>query len=148
ISDSALAVKFFRWPTTSADGSMIAFQAVGRVWVQNGEGGPHCVTPATFTPLEYAPAWSPDGRTIAFVTFDDAERGHLWKVPATGGAPTRLTREPGDYVDPVWSPDGRSVVVARGEGATARQRTMTHHGWYDLVRVSANPPAGGHTGVP
>ena len=71
----------------------------------------------------------------------------MWKVPAGGGAPVRLTKEPGDYVDPVWSPDGKSVIVARGEGATARQRTLTHNAWYDLVRISATPPAGGDTGV-
>ena len=68
----------------------------------------------------------PDGRTLAFVTFDDTTRGHVWKVAAGGGEPVRLTKEPGDYVDPVWSPDGASLVVARGEGATARGRTLTH----------------------
>lgn len=148
IEDGPVAIKFFRWPTSTPDGATIAFQAAGHIWVQDGENGaPRRVTPAAFDELEYAPAWSPDGRTLAFVTWDDTGRGHVWKIPAAGGAPVRLTKDAGDYVDPVWSPDGRSVVVARGEGATARQRTLTHNAWWELLRVAATSPAGGDTGV-
>ena len=148
IPDGPLAVKFFRWPTATSDGGTIAFQAVGRIWTQDGEdGAPRRLTPAAFDPLEFMPAWSPDGRTLAFVTWDDTGRGHVWKVPARGGAPVRVTKDPGDYVDPVWSPDGRTIVVARGEGATARGRTMTHNAWWELVRLNAAPAAGGDTGV-
>lgn len=147
ITDDALQAKFFRWPSTSPDGKVIVFQAVGRVYVQEGDKGmPRRVTPDGFGPLEFAPAWSPDGRSIAFVTWDDTARGHVWKVDARGGQPQRLTREPGDYTDPVWTADGRGVIVARGEGATARQRTMTHNVWFDVVRVDANS-MGADTGV-
>jgi Tol biopolymer transport system component len=138
ITDDAVQAKFFRWPTGTADGKTIAFQAVGRIYIQDGpNGAPRRVTPSSFEPLEFAPAWSPDGRSIAFVTWDDTGRGHVWKVPASGGAPQRLSREPGDFTDPVWSADGRSIYVARGEGATARGRTMTHNAWFDIVRIAA-----------
>ena len=148
IEDTPFEVKFFRWASASPDGKQIAFQAVGRVHVQSGSSGtPKRLTPDTFEPLEFAPAWSPDGRWISFVTWDDTGRGHLWKVASGGGAPQRLTSEPGDYADPVWSADGREVIVARGEGATARGRTMTHNTWFDVVRISANPPARGDSGI-
>ncbi len=148
ITDDPLEVKFFRWPSISADGKTLAFQAVGRVYVQDGaKGTPRRLTAAPFAPLEFAPAWSPDGRWISFVTWDDTGRGHVWKVPSTGGMPQRLTRDPGDYTDPVWSTDSRAVIVARGEGATARGRTMTHNVWFDVVRVDANAGAAGDTGV-
>ena len=137
ITDEPVKAQFVRWPSATADGATIAFQALGRVYVQGKNGSPRRLTSASFTPLEYAPTWSPDGKWIAFVTFDDSARGGLWKVSGAGGVPVRLSREPGDFVDPVWSPDGRSVVVARGEGATARGRTLTHNGWFDLVRYSA-----------
>lgn len=148
ITDDPVQVKFFRWPSSSPDGRTIAFQAVGRVYAQDGAAGtPRRLTAAPFAPLEFAPAWSPDGRWISFVTWDDTGRGHVWKVPATGGMPQRLSRDPGDYTDPTWSADGRSVIVARGEGATARGRTMTHNVWFDVVRFDANAGAAGDSGV-
>ena len=131
------AAKFFRWP--SSYGRRQDDRVPG--------GGPHLhagrattgtprrLTSAAFDPLEYAPAWSPDGRSLAFVTWDDTAAVTSGRCSASGGMPQRVTREPGDYVDPVWSPDGRSIVVARGEGATARRRTLTHNAWYDLVRA-------------
>ena len=74
----------------------------------------HIVTP----PREFtiAPAWSPDGRRIAYISAyasgDFAERrGTVEVVPANGGPPQKLAREYDGY-DPVWSPDGRAVVFA------------------------------------
>ncbi len=137
IPDDSVKAKFIRWPTATADGRTIAFDAIGRIYVQEGASGkPRRVTAPSFSALEYMPAWSPDGRWISFVTWDDSARGNLWKVAASGGAPVRLTKDEADFVDPVWSPDGRSIVVMRG-GATARGGTITHNAWWELVRVSA-----------
>lgn len=148
ITDDSVNARFFRWSSSSPDGKRLAFQALGRVHVQDGATGTaRRVTPAAFGPLEFAPAWSPDGRSLAFVTWDDSARGHVWKVPSAGGAPQRLSRDPGDYTDPIWSADGRYVLVARGEGATARGRTMTHNVWYDITRFDAMAAASGDTGV-
>jgi Tol biopolymer transport system component len=144
IEDGPLAVRFLRWHTASPDGRRLAVQGVGRIWVSelpadgSGDAGtPQRLTPRDFEPLEYSPAWSPDGRWIAFSSWDDAERGHVWRVPAGGGAPQRLTEEPGEYVHPVWSPDGMGIVVARGPGITAHGRGLVHAPWYELVRIPA-----------
>jgi len=147
ITDDPVTPRYFRWPSSSPDGRRIAFQAVGRIYMQDGAtGAPRRVTGAGFSPLEFAPTWSPDGRAMAFVTWDDTGRGHVWKVGADGGTPQRLTREPGDYTEAAWSADGRHLVVARGEGATARGRTMTHNAWFDVVRLDANATTG-DTGI-
>jgi len=141
ISDGPVEVRFPRWASAppegeGRDGEGLVFQAVGRLWIQ-GPGGaaPTRLTPETFEPLEYTPAWSPDGRWIAFTSWDDEEGGHLWRIPREGGDPERLTGEPGEYVNPVWGPDGASLLVSRGSGATARGRSMANNPWYELVRV-------------
>ena len=101
ITDDQFTVKFTRWQTATPDGRRLAFQAVGRIWIMDlPSGTPRRLTAPGFEPFEYAPAWSPDGRWIAFTSWDDAEGGHLWKIAATGGEPERLTVVPGEYVHP------------------------------------------------
>ncbi|MDE0298401.1 MAG: S9 family peptidase [Candidatus Poribacteria bacterium] len=63
-----------------------------------------------------SPAWSPDGRTIAFVsnrTEDgDLTPGYqdLWLIPSDGGAARRVTKQSGHMQNPVWSPDGAEIA--------------------------------------
>ncbi|HEX9580374.1 MAG TPA: amidohydrolase family protein [Gemmatimonadales bacterium] len=141
IGDGPFEAKFLRWHTATRDGSRLAFQGVGRIWTMDlPSGTPRRLTAASFRPQEFGPAWSPDGRWIAFTTWDDLEGGHLWKMRSTGGEPQRLTSQAAEYVHPAWSADGTDLVLARGAGATEHGRTLTHNPWWDIVRV---PAAGG-----
>ncbi|MBW2542430.1 MAG: PD40 domain-containing protein, partial [Deltaproteobacteria bacterium] len=138
IDDGPLRSRFLRWTTASPDATRLAFQGVGKLWIQDlPTGEPRRLTSADFEPFEYAPAWSPDGRWIAFTTIDESRAGHLWRVASAGGRPERLTREPGEYFHPSWSPDGEFLVAVRGAGATARGRALVANSWYELVRISA-----------
>ena len=49
------------------------------------DGTPRRLTGDTSAIQEFAPAWSPDGRWIAYTTWDDTAGGHLWRMPAGGG---------------------------------------------------------------
>ncbi len=163
VPDGSFDVKFARWQTASPDGKRLAFQAVGRIWIIDlgGAGlktgpspqtGPSArrLTPEAFGKpagfatdrFEFAPAWSPDGRSIAFTTWNEKEYGHVWKAAvADSGAsstPQQLTPTAGEYVNPVWSPDGASIVVSRGAGEAFRGRTITRNPWFELVRVKAS----------
>jgi dipeptidyl aminopeptidase/acylaminoacyl peptidase len=58
-----------------------------------------------------SPAWSPDGRSLAFVTAREAGRGQVWILPvAEGGEAWPLTDLPTGAGGPVWSPDGRRIA--------------------------------------
>ena len=71
------------------------------------------------------PAWSPDGRSLAFVSHRSASgapRGdsELWVVSSRGGPPRRLGRQRGPKHSPAWSPEGTAVAyVGANESATA-----------------------------
>ncbi|WP_262694195.1 amidohydrolase family protein [Kordiimonas aquimaris] len=139
ITDDPFESKFLRWTVASPDGSKLAFQAVGKIWVQDLPNGmPQRLTADSFAPFEFAPAWSPDGRTIAFTSWDDIERGQVWTVRSSGGRPKKITSDAGEYINPDWSVDGKALVVAKGSNATARGREMTHNSYWDVVRMNAN----------
>jgi hypothetical protein len=60
------------------------------------------------------PAWSPDGKQIAFVGQDRATRASVRLVSADGGPTEVLTgRGGGSHLwDPCWLPDGKSVIFS------------------------------------
>jgi Tol biopolymer transport system component len=69
-------------------------------------------------PFEFSPTFTPDGRSIVYVTWSDSAGGHVWSVSATGKRrkPDRLTKAPNLYANPEVSPDGKWVVVLEGAG--------------------------------
>ena len=59
------------------------------------------------------PAWSPDGRRIAFSSSRSGEGSlSIYLMDASGAAPMRLTFDPGDDHDPSFSPNGRQIAYA------------------------------------
>jgi len=53
--------------------------------------------------------WSPDGKTVAFVS-NLSGRNNLWLVPAEGGWPMQLTVSDQRQTSPTWSPDGKWIA--------------------------------------
>lgn len=78
------------------------------------------------------PAWSPDGRSLVFVSdraaerFDRPFRRDVWVTPANGGKPRRLTRGRGDAMEPQVSPDGATVAFLGGEAGDDLWSAPTH----------------------
>jgi Tol biopolymer transport system component/DNA-binding winged helix-turn-helix (wHTH) protein len=70
------------------------------------------------TRWDAAPAYSPDGARIAFVS-DRAGRAELWLAGRSGDVPARLAT-PYPVLSPAtWSPDGRDLVVALQDGVSS-----------------------------
>lgn len=123
----------------SPDGKQLAFTVLNRLYLMDYPNGtPRRITNHNFT--EAMPVWSPDGRQLAFVTWDEKDGGHLYKV-VLGAKPvvTKLTTEPATYAMPAWSYNNRLVffraprrVLAESEG------TMFSGSEADLCWISAN----------
>jgi Tol biopolymer transport system component/DNA-binding winged helix-turn-helix (wHTH) protein len=59
--------------------------------------------------LQMNPTWSPDGRTLAFIS-DRAGNSDLWIQPVNESHATQLTTSTANESEPDWSPDGQSLV--------------------------------------
>lgn len=95
---------------------------------------------------EELPAWSPDGRFIAFVSncTEDPDRNNdtnIYLIEARAGAePRQLTKFPGvDGGRPSWSPDGRLVAYVQGDETRYQQ--------YALNKLAIVPASGGEPTV-
>ena len=59
-----------------------------------------------------APAFSPDGGTLAFVRLSDYSIGDLYVTPRDGGTPTRLTNDRTGHFGLTWIADGKELVFS------------------------------------
>jgi len=113
MNDSTVAVQQIRDARPSPDGKRLAFSALDRLWVMDlPNGTPHRLTRGTDG--EFEPSWSPDGRSIAYVTWTDRAGGGVWRVAADGnGAPERLSKQNAFYQNVAYSPDGAKLFAIR-----------------------------------
>jgi dipeptidyl aminopeptidase/acylaminoacyl peptidase len=56
-----------------------------------------------------SPAWSPDGKYLAFVSDRDGS-SQIWTIPVSGGEAKKITNVPTGAENPRWSPDGRLIA--------------------------------------
>lgn len=128
IEDEKLHVKAIRSITQSPDGRHLVFSALRQLYVQQQPNGvPHVLHPQAEG--QFDPAYSPDGRWIAYVTWSEVQGGHLWRVMADGSRAEQLTRTPGYYQAATWSPDGEEIAFL-GSDDLATQREGTDAGPY------------------
>jgi Tol biopolymer transport system component len=110
----------------SPDGSRLVFDMLGNLYtLPIGGGKAQALTSGIGWNTQ--PRFSPDGRSIVFVS-DRAGSDNLWLMPVNGGEARQLTHERGLLVvgSPAWSPDGRSIVARRGHGSLFFQELLLY----------------------
>lgn len=92
------------------------------IWIAPVSGGPPVRVTAGSdgkNHRELAVAWSPDGKSLAFLS-DAAQLRQLevYVASASGGPPRQITKLTGQLGHLQWSPDGRSIAFLFIEGST------------------------------
>jgi dipeptidyl aminopeptidase/acylaminoacyl peptidase len=119
-------------PQLSPDGERIAYcvaeisregeHPTGDIWLVPFAGG----EARRFTSgpgRDHSPRWSPDGRSLAFIS-DRAEPGKpaLYTIATDGGEAAKAPSPPGEPSEPRWSPDGRALAFLLKEPETEEEK--------------------------
>ena len=118
--DNYLTLPVVGDPQLSPDGKWVAYtvteyslkenRGTTRIWLADIAGAVQPRQLTTGPGSDRQPRWSPDGRTLAFVS--TRENGaQLWVLPVAGGEGRRVSNLPDGVSDPLWLPDGTGLVV-------------------------------------
>ncbi len=123
----AVTAKVLRWPAWAPDGS-VAFSAMGILWVRKPDDAVERISPGT----GYAPAWSPDGRALAWTSWSDTDGGRLHVTSFGKKGKDEVLPVAGQLVNPAWSEDGTRILALRGVGGDASP-DLGAEPWYEIV---------------
>ena len=98
----------------SPDGKWIVFDLLGHIYRMPASGGKaESLTQDSGIALNMTPRYSPDGKTIAFIS-DRKGQNNLWLMDADGKNPRAVfTDKTQRALSPVWTPDGNYIIVQR-----------------------------------
>jgi imidazolonepropionase-like amidohydrolase/Tol biopolymer transport system component len=115
VAPDTFNAKVIRQAVTSPDGKTLVFNAVGYLWKKSlPNGKPKRLTNGT--DFESEPSFSPDGKEIVYVTWNDLTLGTVQKISVNGGNATQLTTEKGSFRTPSFSADGTHIVYRKERG--------------------------------
>ena len=116
--DDFISMKRVADPQPSPDGAWIAYTVTvyskednrgnSDIWLVSADG--KTTRRLTSNPAaDFSPRWSPDGKTLAFVSTRDGS-AQIWLLPADGGEARKLTTISTGATGPVWLPGGDALL--------------------------------------
>jgi imidazolonepropionase-like amidohydrolase/Tol biopolymer transport system component len=139
IDGNHFSARVIRHATTSPDGKLVVFNAVGYLWkmiLPNGK--PERLTQGTN--FEFEPSFSPNGRSLIYTTWNDTATGAICKLDLySHSEPIKLTTEKGIYRTPIFSSDARMISYEKEEGNEIMGYSYTvKPGIYTMTSTGAN----------
>ena len=125
--------------SVSQDGKTIAFDMLGDIYTISIDGGEGVPLVHGFD-WNMQPSYSPDGKTIAFISDRDGT-SNLWLMDSDGHNPRQISNEKTALIHtPSWSPDGDYIAVTKGfmssRSIPAGEIWMYHRSGGDGVMVT------------
>jgi dipeptidyl aminopeptidase/acylaminoacyl peptidase len=133
-----IALKAVSDPQLSPDGKWVAYTVstpslddnrnVSRVWVvEVATGKSRQLTGGPGSDRQ--PRWSPDGKTLAFISTREGG-AQVWVLPIAGGDARKVSSLADGASDPLWLPDGSGLLVVSDIKGPANQEIDQRNGKY------------------
>ena len=100
---------------TSPNGNTIIFTSLGHIYKKTLPNG----IPARISNLsdfEADPSFSPDGKSVLFVTWNDENLGAIYSIKLDGSGLKKLTKQKGIYRTPVYDGSGSKIAYRKESG--------------------------------
>ncbi len=140
INPDEFNVNVIRSAVTSPDGKLLVFNALGHIYKKLlPDGRPERITNSNA--LEFEPTFTPDGKTLVFVTWTDNGKGAICKVGMENGAKAVvMTSKRGLYRTPSVSPDGKWVVFTEEGSNDIMGNTYTIKPGIYMMTINGSAP--------
>ena len=90
------------------DSKEVVYSMAGSLWRQKLDST-EAIQITDGTGYDYQPDWSPDGKSIIYVSYQK-DAMELWLLDVASGQTSQLTTGGAVNVEPRWSPDGRRII--------------------------------------
>lgn len=128
VAPERFETRMVRFATPSPDGSAVVFESLGTLYIKRGDDKPVVLVRSSSgdgnNGFDYSPVWTPDGRSVYFLRWNDGSLSRLYRVDSSGGKPVALPLEKGQYTELAVSPDGKEIALRKRAG-----NTLLHPNW-------------------
>jgi imidazolonepropionase-like amidohydrolase/Tol biopolymer transport system component len=120
VAAEAFDVHQLRWVQVSPKGDRVMYSAMGYLYTRPLKDGKPAGEAKRVTTqsahFEFYPEFSRDGERIVYTTWHDQDLAAVRVLDLKTGKETRITPDPGHYVEPAFSPDGKSIAYVKLRG--------------------------------